>query len=550
MHGLLQQPVWQIIDGNGDPLPGAKVYTYEAGTSTPLATYVQADSDTAASNPIVADADGRLVFWGGTDAYKIVIKDALDNTIWTLDNVTLSGGSGSGSVAVVTNIAALKALTTKHSLVQVLGYYTAYDGGGGMFYYDTASTTANDDGITIMTDDTPATGRYIRQYSGSQINVKWYGAKGNGSYDDLTAIQKAYNFAFAQSYYSLFFPKGTFYVSDTLDIDGVQSYLDMYATMTYPVTPTPKPPTIDPVITDDFQHFMGYDDQTKNPSFLPGTRIRSSWFSTVAYDEAMVKCQLRGLQMSYNYCNPNIVTIASGYAGMTNATLIGYMSSAMNKSIATNWVAGTDQGGKADAITLTNNTWYHVFAICNDMGVIDIGFDSDLTATNLLACSGYKNYRRIGSVLYATVNEIEQIVQFEQSGDNFIFSQQSVSSSIAYQTIMTGGTTNNKIAMTYAPLGYRSKLRLNLNTHPSSDVTPVTVNIGDGKERCGTSIAMEGPYRSIIEYLNSNGTINHDHYMELLCTTEQEIYLNVSGPAADYVTITVFGWQDTRGKND
>lgn len=72
---------------SGAPLVGGKVYTYEAGTTTPKATYTTASESVANANPVILDARGEAsIFWNGS--YKIVLKDASDVTIWTQDNVS------------------------------------------------------------------------------------------------------------------------------------------------------------------------------------------------------------------------------------------------------------------------------------------------------------------------------------------------------------------------------------------------------------------------------------------------------------------------------
>ena len=78
-----------FTDDNGDPLAGGLLYTYDAGTTTPKATYTTAAGDVAQTNPVVLDAYGRAVlFLDG--AYKFVLKDSEGNAITngTTDNVT------------------------------------------------------------------------------------------------------------------------------------------------------------------------------------------------------------------------------------------------------------------------------------------------------------------------------------------------------------------------------------------------------------------------------------------------------------------------------
>lgn len=74
-----------FIPGTTIPLIGGKLYTYTAGTSTPKATWQDAAGTIQNTNPITLDSTGSaLIFWSGN--YKVVLKDALGNTIYTVDN--------------------------------------------------------------------------------------------------------------------------------------------------------------------------------------------------------------------------------------------------------------------------------------------------------------------------------------------------------------------------------------------------------------------------------------------------------------------------------
>lgn len=77
----------QFFDDNGDPLAGGKLYTYEAGTSTPKATYTDAGGGTPNANPVVLDAAGRAtVFLSG--AYKFTLKTSADVLVKETNNIT------------------------------------------------------------------------------------------------------------------------------------------------------------------------------------------------------------------------------------------------------------------------------------------------------------------------------------------------------------------------------------------------------------------------------------------------------------------------------
>jgi hypothetical protein len=95
MATLLPCIRYRIVDtATGAAIPGAKVYTYVAGTSTPKDSYTSSTASVANTNPVIADARGEVLIWL-SGAYKIVIHDADDNLIDEEDNVVdlTSGGT-------------------------------------------------------------------------------------------------------------------------------------------------------------------------------------------------------------------------------------------------------------------------------------------------------------------------------------------------------------------------------------------------------------------------------------------------------------------------
>lgn len=76
-----------FYDNSGNPLSGGKIYTFQAGTSTPLATYTDRGGATPNANPVVLDSAGRASIWLQVNtAYKIRVDDAVGNVIATVDN--------------------------------------------------------------------------------------------------------------------------------------------------------------------------------------------------------------------------------------------------------------------------------------------------------------------------------------------------------------------------------------------------------------------------------------------------------------------------------
>jgi hypothetical protein len=94
----------QFFDNSGNVLTGGKIYTYEAGTTTPLASYTSSSGNTAHTNPIVLNAAGRVPSGGeiwilATALYKFVLETSTGVLIATYDNV----GSSFNAIAIIAN---------------------------------------------------------------------------------------------------------------------------------------------------------------------------------------------------------------------------------------------------------------------------------------------------------------------------------------------------------------------------------------------------------------------------------------------------------------
>ena len=96
-------PKLRFEDGNGNPLSGGKLFTYQAGTTTKQTTYTDQTGGTPNANPIILDSRGEANVWlTPGQAYKFVLSPSTDtdpptNPIYTVDQL-----SGNGSVASIT----------------------------------------------------------------------------------------------------------------------------------------------------------------------------------------------------------------------------------------------------------------------------------------------------------------------------------------------------------------------------------------------------------------------------------------------------------------
>jgi hypothetical protein len=89
---LSPSPKMQFFTAAGIPLVGGKLFTYASGTAVPAATYTDSSGNTTNTNPIILDSRGEANVWFGPSRYTLVLKDSLDNLIWTADGVNSTQG--------------------------------------------------------------------------------------------------------------------------------------------------------------------------------------------------------------------------------------------------------------------------------------------------------------------------------------------------------------------------------------------------------------------------------------------------------------------------
>jgi len=79
-----------FLGTTGLPLAGGLLYTYQAGSSTPLTSYTDVNGLIPNTNPIVLGTDGRLpseLWFSAGYNYKLVLTDVASNLIATYDNL-------------------------------------------------------------------------------------------------------------------------------------------------------------------------------------------------------------------------------------------------------------------------------------------------------------------------------------------------------------------------------------------------------------------------------------------------------------------------------
>ena len=116
------EPRLQFFANDGSFLVGGKLYTYAAGTTTPLATYTTSTGLIANTNPVILDSRGEASVWLTSAKYKFVLKTAADVDIWTQDqlqgyaNADGSNATGTWPISITGNAATATYATTAGSV--------------------------------------------------------------------------------------------------------------------------------------------------------------------------------------------------------------------------------------------------------------------------------------------------------------------------------------------------------------------------------------------------------------------------------------------------
>lgn len=167
----------QFFDANGNPLAGGKLYTYAAGTTTPLVTYTNSGGITANTNPIILDSRGEANIWLGSAAYKFKLTTSTDVELWTVDDVSADN----------------------YDVLQDL----AASGGSAL--------------VGFIQSGSGAASRTVQAKLRDVVNVKDFGAVGDGVADDTAAIQAALDYCETNGYAIQGAP-GTYKITSTLVI--------------------------------------------------------------------------------------------------------------------------------------------------------------------------------------------------------------------------------------------------------------------------------------------------------------------------------------------
>ncbi len=146
-------------------------------------------------------------------------------------------------------------------------------------------------------------------------------------------------------------------------------------------------------------------------------------------------------------------------------------ASALTKRIDSTWVAGNNVGGLASGVTLDPDETYYCFALSNTTGLVtDFGFDTSVTATNLLVdanviAAGLTKFKRVASLLTDGSSNIRNGTYTFYNDGSYYFSYKG-------GNIIDLNTTTPSTARTPAPVTTPPNVLADLNIlYVDNDVT-------------------------------------------------------------------------------
>jgi len=207
----------QLLDDNANPLFRGKMEFYEVGSVIPKAVFADKELSVSLGNVIELDEAGRVptsgLFLGVGDYSYSVFEDTTPQspfpTWMETYNVPVVLGAtqstlGTNNAIFLNAIIDLPSVDFNESTVATcLGYYSAFDGGGGLFKWSPLATAPDDLG-SVIASALSSTGRWIRIFDENVVTTAQFGVIGGINTNMITRIQNCATYSNGSGFRMIF----------------------------------------------------------------------------------------------------------------------------------------------------------------------------------------------------------------------------------------------------------------------------------------------------------------------------------------------------------
>lgn len=520
------------------PLVGGKVYTYQAGTAIPLASYTDSTGLVPNTNPVILDGSGEADIWLSGN-YKIVLQDSTGTQQWSVDNVSDIGTAIANIFGQIMNIYAGTSGGTANALTlspspSLNSYTTGQKVRFSIFQSNTSAATVNINTlgaknikkfngsglVDLVGGDLPVNTIAEIEYDGTQfelINVRPFSQSvdvasaatlnldtSNGIYVSVTGTTTVTAITLAQGQIRRLKAASGFVLTNgaSLVCPGSQNVV---------------------LAAGDSVEVVGEASGVVRVVDI-----------TLAQNVLPLRSYLSGLTLSTAGSSATM-SIAAGQA--TDSTNVRLMNIAAFSKTTSSWAVGSAAGG-LDTGAIANSTWYHFFLIQRpDTGLVDVLISLSATAPTMP--TNYTFFRRIGS---GKTNGSAQWTAFTQDGDYF-----RLSTSVLDITAANPGTAAVTRTLASVPTGINVTALFNSAAFDTASAG-YAVLFSDLAATDEAASLNSGPLFSAGPAVAANipgGGMN-----QIRTNTSAQIRSRMTASAATTTLyISTFGWIDPRGKN-
>lgn len=250
---------------------------------------------------------------------------------------------------------------------------------------------------------------------------------------------------------------------------------------------------------------------------------------------------ITGLPITVAVTSRGTVEIGAGACRSYDNVMNLVVSSVLTRTATAQWVTAAGGGGRALAATLGNKQTYHFFVFKTAASTIDIGFDTVLTASNLMARASATHYRRVGSFhtgtggAFGSHSQLHGYVRFHDSAAD---------ANATFTATVGNATTPFHSKLTRVPTGLnlRAKVAIGGLVGPA---TAIFLRIADG-EATGPNLAI-GPGYGPLAYKAVSGELPAHYIGEYWTNVSGELSFCVNSATANCKTqMRTLGWWDPR----